>query len=99
MQLSHSCRLVSDSPLPLDMRYLFFVGSNILSMLFQQLVEILVFLTEKINVHSSTPPSYGYEMANRKGNRNGNSEIFLCVCSKIAAYCDCSHEIKRCLLL
>ena len=81
MQLPHSCRLVSGSPLPLDMRYLFFffVGSNILSMLFQQLIEILVFLTEKINVHSSTLPSYGYEMANRKVNRSANSEIFVCV--------------------
>ena len=77
----------------------FCVGSNILSMLFQQLIEILVFLTEKINVHSSTLPSYGYEMANRKVNRSANSEIFVCVCSKITAYCDWIHEIKRCLLL
>ena len=70
MQLPHSCRLVSGSPLPLDMRYLFLVGSNILSMLFQQPIEILLFLTEKINVHSSTLPSNGYEMVNRKGNRS-----------------------------
>ena len=34
-------------------------------------------------------------MANRWGN-NGN---FLFLCSKITADCDCSHEIKRCLLL
>ena len=88
MQLPHSCHLVSGSPLPLDMRYLFLVGSNILSMLFQQPIEILLFLTEKINVHSSTLPSYGYEMANRKVNRSANSEIFVCVCSKITAYCD-----------
>ena len=99
MQLPCSCHLVSGSPLCLDMRYLFLVESNILSMLFQQLIEILVFLTEKINVHSSTLPSYGYEMANRKGNRSANSEIFLCVCSKITAYCNCSHGIKRHLLL
>ena len=53
-----------------EVSFFFFVGSNILSMLFQQLIEILVFLTEKINVHSSTLPSNGYEMVNRKGNRS-----------------------------
>ena len=46
------------------------MGSNILSMLFQQPIEILLFLTENINVHSSTLPSNGYEMVNRKGNRS-----------------------------
>ena len=38
-------------------------------------------------------------MANRWGN-NGNSErIFSFFCSKITADSDCSHKIKRCLLL
>ena len=37
-------------------------------------------------------------MANRWGN-NGNSERLLFLGSKITADVDCSHEIKRCLLL
>jgi len=37
-------------------------------------------------------------MANRYGN-NGNSERFYFGGSKITADGDCSHEIKRCLLL
>ena len=37
-------------------------------------------------------------MTNRCGN-NGNSERFILGGSKITADCDCSHEIKRCLLL
>ena len=37
-------------------------------------------------------------MANRWGN-NGKSERLYCFGSKITADADCSHEIKRCLLL
>ena len=37
-------------------------------------------------------------MANRGGN-NGNSEDFILGGSKITADGDCSHKIKRCLLL
>ena len=37
-------------------------------------------------------------MANRWGN-NGNSERLIFLGSKIIANGDCSHEIKRCLLL
>ena len=37
-------------------------------------------------------------MANRWGN-NGNSERLVLEGSKITADGDCSHEIKRCLLL
>ena len=37
-------------------------------------------------------------MANRWGN-NGNSDKFIFMGSKITADCDCSHEIKRHLLL
>ena len=37
-------------------------------------------------------------MANRWGN-NGNSERLIFLGSKITANGDCSHEIKRCLLL
>ena len=37
-------------------------------------------------------------MANRWGN-NGNSDSLYFLGSKITADCDCSHEIKRCLLL
>ena len=33
------------------------------------------------------------------GGNNGNSERFIWGGSKIIADCDCSHEIKRCLLL
>ena len=37
-------------------------------------------------------------MANRWGN-NGNSDRFYFLGSKVNADGDCSHEIKRCLLL
>ena len=37
-------------------------------------------------------------MGNRWGN-SGNSERLYFGCSKITADSDCSHEIKRCLLL
>ena len=37
-------------------------------------------------------------MANRWGN-NGNSDRFIFLGSKVTADGDCSHEIKRCLLL
>ena len=37
-------------------------------------------------------------MANRWGN-NGNSDRLIFLGSKITADGDCSHEIKRCLLL
>ena len=37
-------------------------------------------------------------MANRWGN-NGNSDRLYCLGSKITSDSDCSHEIKRCLLL
>ena len=37
-------------------------------------------------------------MANRWGN-NGNSDRLIFLGSKITAECDCSHEIKRRLLL
>ena len=33
------------------------------------------------------------------GGKNGNSDRFLFLVSKITADGDCSHEIKRCLLL
>ena len=39
-----------------------------------------------------------YFLANRWRN-NGNSEDFIFLGSKISANGDCSHEIKRCLLL
>ena len=46
------------SPLPLDMRYLFLVGSNILLlMVFPQWVAVLQFLQEKMCAHPSTLPS------------------------------------------
>ena len=41
---------------------------------------------------------YHHFMANRWGN-NGNSDSLYFLGSKITADCDCSHEIKRCLLL
>ena len=37
-------------------------------------------------------------MENKWGN-SGNSDIFYFLGSKIIVGCDCSHEIKRCLLL
>ena len=48
---------IGASPLPLDMGYLFLVGSNIiLLMVVQQLVVILVF-SQKMSTRSSTPSS------------------------------------------
>ena len=48
------------APLPLDMRYLFLVGSKILlSMVVQQQVVILEFSQEKMSVHPSTLTSWG----------------------------------------
>ena len=38
-------------------------------------------------------------MANRWGNSGNSDRLFILLCSKITADDDCSHEIKRCLLL
>ena len=38
-------------------------------------------------------------MANRKGNNGNGERLYLGGGSKITADSDCSHEIKRCLLL
>ena len=38
-------------------------------------------------------------MANRWGNNGNHERLFFFLASKITAYGDCSHEIKRCLLL
>ena len=51
---THCC---TQCPQPLDVGYLFLVGSNILlSMVFQQQVVILELLQEKKSTHPSTPP-------------------------------------------
>ena len=53
-----SYHLVGASPLPSDMGYCFWVGSNvILSMVIQQRVAILEFSQEKMSAHPSIPPS------------------------------------------
>ena len=49
---------------------------------------------QKMKIMASGPIS----MANRWGN-SGNSDRLILGGSKITADCDCSHEIKRCLLL
>ena len=50
--------LAGASPLPLDVEYLFLVGSNILlSMVVQQRVVILEFSQEKMSAHPSPPSS------------------------------------------
>ena len=47
------------SSLPLDVGYLFLVGSNILLwVVVQQQVVILEFSQEKMSAHPSTPPSF-----------------------------------------
>ena len=38
-------------------------------------------------------------MGNRWGNSGNSVRLFIFLGSKITAYGDCSHEIKRCLLL
>ena len=51
--------LAGASPLPLDVGYLFLVGSNILlSMVVQQCVVILEFLQETMRAGRSAPPSW-----------------------------------------
>ena len=58
MQFHPFFHLAGASPLPLDVGYLFLVGSNILlSMVVQQLVAILEFLQEKRSARP-TPPSW-----------------------------------------
>ena len=42
--------------------------------------------------------SWNHFMANRRG-KNGNSDVFYFLVSKITADGDCNHKIKRCLLL
>ena len=54
MHLCSSCHLVGASPLPLDVGYIFLVGSNILlSMVVQQLVAILEFSQGKVSARPS----------------------------------------------
>ena len=58
MQFCPSYHLAGTSPLPLDMGYLFLVGSNfLLLMVVQQLVAILVLL-QKMSAHPSLPSYY-----------------------------------------
>ena len=58
MQFRPSDHLAGTSPLPLDVGYLFLVGSNILlSMVVKQQVVILEFSQEKMSASPSTPTS------------------------------------------
>ena len=67
MQLCPFYCLVVASPLPLDVMYLFLVGSNIiLWMVVEQLIVISVFSQEKMNMHPSTPPSWDRFIQNWK---------------------------------
>ena len=52
----------------------------------------------KLNIQKTKIMASGHFMANRWGN-SGNSERLYFLCSKITADGDCSHEIKRRLLL
>ena len=53
----------------------------------------------KLNIQKTKIMAWSHHfMANRWGD-NGNSERLLFLGSKITADGDCSHEIKRCLLL
>ena len=57
MRFHPSYRLAGASPLPLEVGYIFLVGSNILLlMVVQQQVVILKF-SQKMSARSSTPPS------------------------------------------
>ena len=59
MQFCHLYHLAGASPLPLDVVYLFLVGSNILQLkIVQQWVVVLKFSQEKMSLYPSTPPSY-----------------------------------------
>ena len=58
MRFCPSYHLAGAFPLPLDMGYIFLVGSNILlSMVVQQQVVTLEFSQEKMSEQPSTPPS------------------------------------------
>ena len=58
MRFHPSYRLAEASPVPLDMRYHFLVGSNtLLLMVVQQRVVLLEYLQEKMNTNPYTPPS------------------------------------------
>ena len=52
----------------------------------------------KLNIQKTKIIQSHHLMTSRWGN-NGNSERFILGGSKITADCDCSHEIKRRLLL
>ena len=56
MQFHPSYCLPGASPLPLDVRYLFLVGSNIQLMVVQQPVVVLEFSKEKMSACPSTLP-------------------------------------------
>ena len=72
MRFHPSYHLPGDSPLPLYVGYLFFVGSNILlSMIVQQWVVIVEFSQEKMSACPSTPPSW-----------LGQSDVIDCRCNK-----------------
>ena len=59
MQFHLSYHLTGATPLPLDVGYLFLVGSNILqSTVVQQQVVVLEFSQEKMSARPSTLPSY-----------------------------------------
>ena len=60
MQFCSSYHLAGASPLPLEVSYIFLVGSNILLLMaVQQQVVILEFSQEKMTTRPSTPPSLG----------------------------------------
>ena len=66
--------LAETSPLPLDMGYIFLVGSNILlSILVQQQVVILEILQENMSVCPSTPPYLLYFISEVKLNAVKNN--------------------------
>ena len=61
MRFRPSYHLVGASPLPLDVGYVFLVGSNILLlMVVQQLVARLMFSQETMDTRPSTVPSCQY---------------------------------------
>ena len=57
MQSRPSYHLARASPLPLDARYLFLVGSNILLLMAVQPQDVILeYLQDRMSAHPSTPP-------------------------------------------
>ena len=53
----------------------------------------------KLNIQKTKTMAYSPITSRNRWGNNGNSASFISFGFKITSDCDCSHEIKRCLLL